>query len=172
MNVKYTGNGRTLNGQTIYTVLDHNRWIGKYKIRNDNGRVEWYATVNFYEVKDRVVTSSQTVSSNLISEIEREIKDTEKRMVDLRKKLEDAKNPPTDNILLRHTRKNGRSWIDEVEGAFDDFVCSVDGVIGLRHGLCLSITRDGDGIALDNDYRWELRKDGDGDDMILMILDK
>jgi len=102
MKVRYTGNGYNLNTNDIYEVEDSNSY--EYKIRNDNGKLAWYVKTNFVEVKDKVIVSTSatnSISSDLVNKIEKELKDTEQRMADLRKQLEDAKLPPTNNILLR-----------------------------------------------------------------------
>lgn len=102
MKVRYTGNGYNLNNNDIYEVEESNQF--EYQIRNDNGKLAWYVKTNFIEVKQKVkvgANPTNTISPDLVNKIEKELKDTEQRMADLRKQLEDAKLPPTNNILLR-----------------------------------------------------------------------
>ena len=185
MKVRYTGSGYTLNQYDNYEVLDTST-IG-YKIRNDNGRLYWYVKTNFVEVKDKVrattniwdaldkpcIPVTNGISSDLVNKIEKELKDTEQRMADLRKQLEDAKTPPTNNILLRETRKNP-DWMygDDFDNAIIAFSDALgESVPSLNKGICFSITNDGDGINLDLDYKWELKFLPNGR-QVLMILDK
>jgi hypothetical protein len=174
MKVRYTGNGYTLSLHKHYEVLDTST-IG-YKIRNDNGRLDWYVKSNFVEVKDKVKVSANptnTISPDLVSKIEKELKDTEQRMTDLRKQLEDAKTPPTNNILLRETRKNP-SWMygEDFDNAINNFGDELaDAVPSLVKGIYFSITDQGDAITLDRDYKWKIETKSDGR-QVLMILDK
>ena len=174
MKVRYTGNSYTLNQYGLYEVLDTSP-IG-YKIRNDNGRLDWYVKTNFVEVKERVIVSTpatNSISSDLVNKIEKELKDTEKRMADLRKQLEDAKAPPTNNILLRETRQNP-DWKEDfdLDNAITNFGDALgEAVPSLAKGICFSITDQGDAITLDRDYKWKIETKSDGR-QVLMILDK
>jgi hypothetical protein len=158
-----------------------------YKIRNDNGRLDWYVKTNFVEVKDEVrattniwdaldkpcIPVTNGISSELVDKIEKELKDTEKRMADLRKQLEDAKAPPTNNILLRETRQNP-DWKEDfdLDNAITNFGDALaDAVPLLTKGMYVSINEDGDGIILDGDYKWKIETKSDGR-QVLMILDK
>jgi len=174
MKVRYTGNGHNLNTNDIYEVEDSNQF--SYQIRNDVGRLDWYVKTNFIEVKDKVKVSANptnTISPDLVSKIEKELKDTEQRMADLRKQLEAAKAPPTNNILLRETRQNPE-WMDG-----EDFINAINtfsdtlgwAVPSLAKDICFGITDKGDGIALDRDYKWKIETESDGR-QVLMILDK
>jgi hypothetical protein len=180
MKVQYTGNGYTLNNNDNYEVLDTSP-IG-YKIRNDNGHLTWYSKTNFVEVKDKVsvsISATNTISSDLVNKIEKELKDTEQRMADLRKQLEDAKLPPTNNILLRQTRKNPY-WKEDIdfENALARFAEALaDAVPSLTKGMYVGITDNGDGIILDGDYKWKIENRLCGDRtmcerQVLVILDK
>jgi hypothetical protein len=124
-------------------------------------------------VKDKVSTpTNNTISPDLVSKIEKELKDTEQRMANLRKQLEEAKNPPTKNILLRASRKNPE-WMfdDDAINCFDGFVNTIDDFVNFPKGLCMTINPVGDGFQLDSDYRWELTEDDDGCP-VLMVFDK
>ena len=174
MKVRYTGAGYNLNNNDIYDVEESSQF--EYQIRNDNGKLAWYVKKNFIEVKQKVKVSANptsTISSDLVNKIEKELKDTEKRMSDLRKQLEDAKLPPTNNILLRETRKNP-DWTEDfdLDNAISNFGDALaDSVPSLTKGMYLSITGKGDGIALDRDYMWKIKTKPDGQ-QVLMILDK
>ena len=187
MKVRYTGNGYTLNNNDIYEVVDANYY--EYKIRNDNGKLAWYVKTNFVEVKDKVRATDNIwgaldapyipdpatngISSDLVNKIEKELKDTEKRMADLRKQLEDAKAPPTNNILLRETRQNP-DWKEDfdLDNAITNFGDALaDAVPSLTKGMYVSITDNGDGIILDGDYKWKIENRLCGR-QVLMILDK
>jgi hypothetical protein len=174
MKVRYTGNGYTLNRYDTYEVEDSSQI--EYQIRNDNGKLAWYVKTNFIEVKDKVSVSTSatnTISSNLVNKIEKELKDTEQRMTDLRKQLEDAKAPPTNNILLRETRQNP-DWKEDfdLDNAITNFGDALsDAVPSLTKGMYVSITDNGDGIILDVDYKWKIETKSDGR-QVLMILDK
>jgi hypothetical protein len=174
MKVRYTGNGYTLNQYSTYEVVDATDF--EYKIRNDNGRLDWYVKTNFVEVKDKVSVSTaatNTISPDLVNKIEKELKDTEQRMADLRKQLEDAKLPPTNNILLRETRQNP-DWKEDfdLDNAITNFGDALaDAVPSLTKGMYVSITDNGDGIILDGDYKWKIETKSDGR-QVLMILDK
>lgn len=174
MKVRYTGNGYTLNSYDTYEVVDANSY--EYKIRNDNGKLAWYSKTSFDEVKDKVSVSTSatnTISSDLVNKIEKELKDTEQRMADLRKQLEDAKSPPTNNILLRETRKNP-DWFyhEDFDNAISNFGDALADVVpSLTRGIYFSITDKGDGINLDRDYKWKIETKSDGL-QVLMILDK
>jgi hypothetical protein len=172
MKVRYTGNGYNLNTNDIYEVEDSSQF--EYQIRNDVGRLAWYVKTNFIEVKDKVKVSANptnTISPDLVSKIEKELKDTEQRMADLRKQLEDAKTPPTKNILLRAARKNPNWMCDAVVDCFDSLVEALDNAVRFPKGLAMYINGSGDGITLDDDYRWELTEDKDGYPA-LMVFDK
>jgi hypothetical protein len=174
MKVRYTGAGYNLNNNDIYDVEESSQFL--YQIRNDNGKLAWYVKTNFIEVKDKVSVSTSatnTISPDLVDKIEQELKDTEQRMADLRKQLEDAKLPPTNNILLRETRKNP-DWTEDfdLDNAISNFGDALaDSVPSLTKGMYLSITGKGDGIALDRDYMWKIKTKPDGQ-QVLMILDK
>jgi hypothetical protein len=93
-------------------------------------------------------------------------------MADLRKQLEDAKAPPTNNILLRETRQNPE-WMYDVsfENAITNFSDELgQAVPSLAKGIHFGITEKGDAITLDNDYKWAL--DLFEGRPVLMILDK
>jgi hypothetical protein len=174
MKVRYTGKSNNLNIYDNYEVVDANS--DEYKVRNDNGHLTWYSKTNFIEVKERVIVSTSatnTISPDLVNKIEKELKDTEQRMADLRKQLEDAKLPPTNNILLRETRKNPDWFYDEdFENAIVNFSDTLaDAVPSLAKGMCFSITNEGDGISLDLDYKWKIENKSDGR-QVLVILDK
>jgi hypothetical protein len=158
-----------------------------YKIRNDNGRLDWYVKTNFVEVKDKArattniwdaldkpcIPVTNGISSELVDKIEKELKDTEQRVTDLRKQLEDAKAPPTNNILLRETRKNP-DWKEDfdLDNAITNFGDALaDAVPSLTKGMYVSITDNGDGIILDGDYKWKIENRLCGR-QVLMILDK
>ena len=172
MKVRYTGNGYNLNSNYIYEVEDATQF--EYKIRNDMGKLTWYVKTNFIEVKQKVsVNPTNTISPDLVNKIEKELKDTEQRMADLRKQLEDAKAPPTNNILLRETRKNP-DWVYGKD--FDNAIITFSDALGaavpsLAKGICFGITNKGDGITLDRDYMWKIETKSDGL-QVLMILDK
>ena len=174
MKVRYTGNGYTLHYSGTYEVEDSSQL--EYKIRNDNGNLAWYVKTNFIEVKDKVSVSTSatnTISSDLVNKIEKELKDTEQRMADLRKQLEDAKLPPTNNILLRETRKNP-SWMDgeDFSNVITNFGCMLAATVpSLTKGMCFSIASEGDGIILDGDYKWKIENRLCGR-QVLVILDK
>lgn len=174
MKVRYTGNGYNLNTNDIYEVEDSSQF--GYQIRNDVGRLDWYVKTNFIEVKDKVKVSANptnTISPDLVSKIEKELKDTEERMADLRKQLEDAKLPPTNNILLRETRKNP-DWMygEYFDNAIVNFSDALgDAVPSLTKSICFGITDKGDGITLDRDYKWKIETKSDGL-QVLMILDR
>jgi cell division protein FtsB len=160
--VQYNGFAQTLNSHTIYDAVEED--LLHYKIRNDLGRLEWYRKSNFVEVKRKVSKSEPDgISNDPIKKIEKELKDTEQRMADLRQQLELVKNPPTKNILLRATRKNP-DWVydDEVAYRFDDLTEALNNGANFPKGLAMHINMSGDGIALDNDYRWELIEDDNG----------
>lgn len=169
--VRYNGQAQTLSAGTIYDVSDES--IYDYQIRNDHGLLKWYAKSQFVEVKEKVSKSeSNGISNDLVNKIEKELKATEERMADLRKQLEDVKNPPTKNILLRATRKDPDwQYNSGVVDRFDDLVEALDNGAGFQKGLAMYINETGDGIALDKDYRWELVEDDDGVP-ILMVFDK
>jgi len=177
MKVRYTGASYNLNNDDIYEVEDSYQY--RYKIRNDNGRLAWYVKTSFIEVKQEVkvgANPTNTISPDLVNKIEQELKDTEQRMADLRKQLEDAKTPPTNNILLRETRKNP-DWAygEDFDNAIANFADALgDAVPSLTKGIYFSITNDGDGINLDLDYKWELKflPNGLNGRQVLMILDK
>jgi hypothetical protein len=123
-------------------------------------------------VKDKVSNpTNNTISPDLVSKIEKELKDTEQRMADLRKQLEDAKTPPTKNILLRATRENPNWMCDDVVDCFDSLVEALNIAVEFPKGLAMYINMSGDGIELDKDYRWELTEDDDGCP-VLMVFDK
>lgn len=170
--VRYAGRGQTLNNYDIYDVVDES--IFDYQIRNDEGRLKWYVKTQFVEVKNKVAKSeSNGISNDLVFKIEKELKDTEERMADLRKQLEDAKNPPTKNILLRATRKDP-NWMYDVDSVNDCFYNLTEALAAnatFNKGLYMEIHSDGDRITLDNDYRWELVVDVDGCPA-LMVFDK
>jgi hypothetical protein len=170
--VRFNGQAQTLSNGTIYNVSDES--IYDYQIRNDMGRLDWYVKSNFIEVKEKVSKNeSNGISNDLVNKIEKELKDTEERMADLLKQLEDAKNPPTKNILLRATRKDS-DWMHDDEGVidrFDDLVEALSNAAGFQNGLYIGINETGDGIALDKDYRWELVEDDEGVPT-LMVFDK
>lgn len=174
MKVRYTGNGYNLNSNDIYEVEDSSQF--DYKIRNDNGKLAWYVKSNFIEVKEKVkasVNPTNTISSDLVNKIEQELKDTEQRMADLRKQLEDAKTPPTNNILLRETRKNP-DWMygEDFDIALVKFSDALaDAVPSLTRGIHFGITAEGDAITLDCDYKWKIETTSYGR-QVLMILDK
>jgi hypothetical protein len=174
MKVRYIGSGYTLNQYDNYEVVDVTNF--EYKIRNDNGRLAWYVKTNFVEVKDKVIVSTSatnSISSDLVNKIENELKDTEKRMADLRKQLEDAKTPPTNNILLRETRKNPEWMYDaDFEIAIVVFSDTLgEAVPSLTKNISFGITNEGDAITLDRDYKWKIETKSDGR-QVLMILDK
>lgn len=168
MKVKYTGQAQSLTNGAVYEVLDGQfNWCNEYKVRNDCGKVEWYAKSKFAPVIDRNVSY---INNHLVNKIERELKETEERMAALRKELENAKNPPTNNILLRQTRQS-RAWIEEISETLCDLTDAIAAAVPeLKKNLCLFISSKGDGIILDDDYRWEIRQDGNK--QVLVILDK
>ena len=166
MKVKYTGQAQSLTKGAFYIVvaIDEN---GNYKVRNDYGRLKCYSVDMFEEVKD---DQTYVVNNHLVNKIERELKETEERMSALRKELENAQNPPTNNILLRQTRLDSE-WSADAFNILDDFADQFCGVVPeLNRGLAFDITSKGDGIVLDSDYRWEIRQDGNR--QVLLILDK
>jgi hypothetical protein len=170
MKVKYKGSAQSLNTDDTYIVLDRCGYTDRYKILNDYGRTEWYAARKFVEVKEKVDTST-AINSDLVNKIQRELKETEERLGVLRKELENAKNPPSKNILERATRKLGRSWINEVGAALDnladDLVIVTD---EFDNGLSFGVSIEGDGIMLDRDYDWNITyRNGRP---ILLILNK
>jgi hypothetical protein len=168
--VRYNGPALTLSTCNIYDVVEESD--REYKIRDDFGKLSWYVKTNFVEVKDKVSTpTNNTISPDLVSKIEMELKATEERMADLRKQLVDAKKPPTDNILLRATRKDPNWMNGSVFDVFDGFVGALSIAAKFPKGLAMSINSSGDGIELDNDYRWELTEDDEGR-TILMVFDK
>ena len=172
MKVRYTGASYNLNNNDIYEVEESNR--DEYQIRNDNGKLAWYVKKNFIEVKQKVSANpTSTISPDLVNKIEKELKDTEQRMADLRKQLEDAKLPPTNNILLRETRKNP-DWTEDFD--LDNAIVNFSDTLGyavpsLTKGIYFGITNEGDGITLDRDYKWKIETKSDGR-QVLMILDK
>jgi hypothetical protein len=170
MKVRYTGNGYNLNNVDHYEVVDTSTIA--YKIRNDMGKLDWYVKSNFIEVKEKVSKSeTNSISPDLIKKIEKELNDAEQRMADLRQQLEDAKNPPTKNILLRATRKDP-NWMDgDVLDHFDSLVEALMNDAEFPEGLAMGINMSGDGINLDSDYRWELTEDDYGCS-VLMVFDK
>jgi hypothetical protein len=174
MKVRYTGNGYSLSLHKHYEVLNTST-VG-YQIRNDKGLLSWYVKTNFDEVQDKVsgsTSATNTISSDLVNKIEKELKDTEKRMADLRKQLEDAKTPPTNNILLRETRKNP-DWMygEDFENAIENFSDALGGAVpSLTKSICFNITNEGDGIILDTDYKWKIENRLCGR-QVLIILDK
>jgi hypothetical protein len=94
-------------------------------------------------------------------------------MADLRKQLEDAKLPPTNNILLRETRKNPE-W--QYDFDFDNAIVNFSDALGeavpsLTKNISFGITNEGDAITLDLDYKWKIETKSDGR-QVLMILDK
>ena len=174
MKVRYTGAGYTLNNDDIYEVEDSNHY--EYKIRNDNGKLAWYVKTSFVEVPDEVkvgANPTNTISPDLVNKIENELKDTEKRMADLRKQLEDAKTLPTNNILLRETRQNPDwAYDDDLDSAIVSFSDALGKAVpSLTKSIAFGITYDGDGIVLDRDYKWKIEAKSDGL-QVLMILDK
>jgi hypothetical protein len=172
MKVRYTGASYNLNNDDIYEVEESNR--DEYQIRNDNGKLAWYVKKNFIEVKQKVSANpTSTISPDLVNKIEKELKDTEQRMADLRKQLEDAKLPPTNNILLRETRKNP-DW--QYDFDFDNAIVNFSDALGeavpsLTKNISFGITNEGDAITLDLDYKWKIETKSDGR-QVLMILDK
>ena len=172
MKVRYTGASYNLNNNDIYEVEESNR--DEYQIRNDVGRLAWYVKTNFIEVKQKVSANpTNTISPDLVNKIEKELKDTEQRMADLRKQLEDAKLPPTNNILLRETRKNP-DWAygEDFDNAITNFsVALAEAVPSLTKSISFGITNEGDAISLDHDYKWKIETKSDGR-QVLMILDK
>jgi hypothetical protein len=174
MKVRYTGAGYTLNPNDIYEVVDSNHY--EYKIRNDNGKLDWYVKTSFVEVEDKVkvgANPTNTISPDLVNKIEKELKDAEQRMADLRKQLEDAKLPPTNNILLRETRKNPDwAYDDDLDSAIVSFSDALGKAVpSLTKSIAFGISADGDAITLDRDYKWEIETNSDGL-QVLMILDK
>jgi DNA-binding ferritin-like protein (Dps family) len=169
MKVKYKGSAQSINNNDTYTVLDRCGYTDRYKIRDDYGRVEWYAISKFVEVKEKVDTST-AINSDLVNKIQRELKETEERLGVLRKELENAKNPPTKNILERATRKLGSDWEDDVSTALENLSEALANTYEFNEGIALDITREGDGIVLDRDYDWNITyRNGFH---ILLILDK
>jgi hypothetical protein len=174
MKVRYTGASYNLNNDDIYEVEESNR--DEYQIRNDNGKLAWYVKTKFIEVKQKVkvgANPTNTISPDLVNKIEKELKDTEKRMADLRKQLEDAKLPPTNNILLRETRKNP-DWAygEDFDNAITNFSDELGRAVpSLTKNICFGITNEGDAITLDCDYKWKIETKSDGQ-QVLMILDK
>jgi hypothetical protein len=169
--VRYNGPGLNLSTYNIYDVVEESD--REYKIRDDFGKLSWYVKTNFVEVKNKVSNpTNNSISPDLVSKIEKELQDTEQRMADLRKQLEDAKTPPTNNILLRATRKDP-DWMhtNEVADRFQDLTEALYGAVKFPKGLAMYINSSGDGIALDKDYRWELTEDEDGNPT-LMVFDK
>ena len=174
MKVRYTGASYNLNNNDIYEILGVNP--KEYKIRNDKGDIAWYSKYRFVEVKDKVkvgANPTNTISPDLVDKIEQELKDTEQRMADLRKQLEDAKLPPTNNILLRETRKNPE-W--QYDFDFDNAIVNFSDALGeavpsLTKNISFGITNEGDAITLDLDYKWKIETKSDGR-QVLMILDK
>jgi hypothetical protein len=116
MKVQYIGNGYTLNYGGTYEVVDANSY--EYKIRNDNGKLAWYSKTNFIEVKDKVSVSTSatnTISSDLVNKIEKELKDTEQRVADLRKQLEDAyESLKHENAELKCSNRRLYYLLDEI----------------------------------------------------------
>jgi len=174
MKVRYTGASYNLNNNDIYEVEESSQF--EYQIRNDNGKLAWYVKTNFIEVKQKVkvgANPTNTISRDLVNKIEKELKDTEQRMADLRKQLEDAKLPPTNNILLRETRKNP-DWMYDADFEIAIVVFSDtlgEAVPSLTKNISFGITNEGDAITLDLDYKWKIETKSDGR-QVLMILDK
>jgi hypothetical protein len=172
MKVKYKGSAQSINNNDTYTVLDRCGYTDRYKIRNDYGRVEWYAARKFVEVKERTISAEQSgsIPNSLVLQIERELKATEERLAALRNELENAKNPPTKNILERATRKLGSNWREDVYNALGDLSEAFCNTNEFNKDIGLDITNEGDGIMLDGDYDWNITyRNGRP---VLLILDK
>jgi hypothetical protein len=58
-----------------------------------------------------------------------------------------------------------------VVDCFDSLVEALDRAVKFPKGLAMHINMPGDGIELDNDYRWELTEDDKGRP-VLMVFDK
>jgi hypothetical protein len=169
MKVKYKGSAQSLNTDDTYIVFDRCGYENLYKILNDYGRAEWYAISEFVEVKEKVNTST-AINSDLVNKIQRELKETEERLGVLRKELENAKNPPSKNLLERATRKLGSDWREDVYNALDDLTEAFADTKEFNKDIVLDITREGDGIELDHDYDWNITyREGRP---VLLILDK
>jgi hypothetical protein len=75
--------------------------------------------------------------------------------------------------LLRETRKNP-DWAygEDFDNAITNFsVALAEAVPSLTFSIHFSITNEGNGIALDCDYKWKIETESDGR-QVLMILDK
>jgi len=165
---KYLGHSYLLSYGSTYNVVGES--VTHFKVRNTDGKLDWYSKKNFTQVSGSL--SNSGISDSLVETIEKELKDTEKRMADLQKKLQEAKTPPTKNLMLRSSQKRGSGWRVGVETALgylveammlatDAFDC---------HGLCIDLTSEGDGIELDRDYEWKLEQRGSK--QVLVVLER
>jgi hypothetical protein len=165
---KYRGNGYLLSYGSTYNIEDENST--HFKVRNTDGKLDWYSKKNFTQVTRSL--SNSGISDSLVATIEKELKDTETRMAELQKKLKEAKNPPTKNLMLRSSQKRGSGWRDEVETALGNLVeAMMYGTDAFdRHGLVMELSSDGDGIELDRDYEWKLEQRGNK--QVLVVLER
>jgi len=165
---KYLGSGYLLSYGDTYNVVGESDT--HFKVRNTDGKLDWYSKKNFTQVTSSL--SNSGISDSLVATIEKELKDTETRMAELQKKLKEAKNPPTKNLMLRSSQKRGSGWSEEVEAALSNLVeammCSTDAFD--RKGLVMDLTSDGDGIELDRDYDWKLEQRGNK--QVLVVLER
>ena len=165
---KYAGSAYLLTGGNTYNVEDENST--HFKVRNNDGKLDWYSKKSFTQVTRSL--SNSGISDSLVATIEKELKDTEKRMADLQKKLKAAKNPPTKNLILRSYQKHGSGWSDEVVVALDNLVEALmyNTDAFAQEGLVMGLTLAGDGIELDCDYDWKLEQRGDR--QVLVVLER
>ena len=164
---KYTGYATLLTYLHSYNIEDENST--HFKVRNNDGKLDWYSKKNFTQVSGGL--SNSGISDSLVATIEKELKDTEKRMADLQKKLQEAKTPPTKNLMLRSAELNS-SWSADVENALSYLVeAMLDNTNAFdRHGLVMDLTSEGDGIELDRDYEWKLEQRGNK--LVLIVLER
>lgn len=163
----YVGNGYLLSYNGTYDVVGENST--HFKVRNTDGKLDWYSKKNFTQVLGSLGNSG--ISDSLVATIEKELKDTEKRMADLQKKLKEAKNPPTKNLILRASLGNNYWARDLSEKLGDLSEAMTEGTDAFdRHGLCFDVTSGKDGIELDLDYDWKLEQRGNK--QVLIVLER
>lgn len=161
----YNGNSAYLLKQgSVYDIHDENST--HFKVRNSDNKLDWYSKKSFTDV-----TGTSGISDSLVATIEKELKDTEKRMADLQKKLKEAKTPPTKNLILRASRGNSY-WVRDLSEKLGDLAEAMSyGTDAFdRHGLCFDVTSGEDGIELDPDYVWQLEQRGNR--QILIVLER
>lgn len=163
----YVGNGYLLSQGSVYDIHDENST--HFKVRNCDGKLEWYSKKSFTQVTSSL--SNSGISDSLVATIEKELKDTEKRMADLQKKLKEAKNPPTKNLILRASQGNSYWARDLSEKLGDLSEAMMEGTDAFDcHGLCFDVTSGKDGIELDRDYEWKLEQRGNK--QVLVVLER